>query len=286
MAQNIPNKDRDASEIYQGIADMSFLPKKAKDINEGREFPVMGKGQKLFRLVYLCLMAAGVITLLVCLFYFAGPSHNIVRYSDENGRGGYGAFGLAVTALLAVAFLAQQVYSYFYDTKLTLEADPKKNRLYKGISTCFYYLELVLLFGSYVTTFLRYSVLYQTGMGNALQWTGLILFLIVLAIAVGGVVLGFSKKDGAKKVYNALVLGLVLYLIFCYSSVLSYAKSLSNAGIGVLIGGALMSDVALIYYCLEKKPGYRSAFQVLYTFIYAFQFIAIFYYGMLLATPL
>ena len=283
---NIPNKDADPTEVYRGIADMSFLPKKAKDINEGREFPVIKKGERLFRLIYACLMEAGAISFLVCLFYFGGPDHNLVRFSSSNGNGGYGYFGLIVTALLAIAFLAQQVYSFFYDTKLTLVEDPKKNHVYKAISTCFYYLELVLLYGAYTTTFLRQSVLYQTDPFSALPYTGIILFVIVAVIAVVGVLFAFLDKPTLSKVYNAFVLGLVLYLIFGYSSILTYARSLTNAGIGLLIGGALVADVSLIFYCLEKKPGYRSAFQVVYTFLFVFQFIAILYYGMMSATPI
>lgn len=279
--KNNQNQNTNSAELYNSIADMSFLPKKAKDPNLGREFPLMLKAQSIYRLVFLCLMSASVITWLVLLFVY-GTSEDAVAFPVTSSAGGYGWFGVIVTALFGLVFLAQQVYSYYYDTKLTRTEDKKKNKTYKLIDTILYYLVFVFVYAAYCTTSLRPAVLYNTDQTSALQWTGLILFLAVLLVAGIGIALNAVKED-AGKVYNYVVLFLAPYLIFCFASVLSHSYSLTNAGITLLVPSAILIDVATIFLILQKHVGYRSTFQTIYSLAMVFQFVDILYYGMVTA---
>jgi hypothetical protein len=267
-------------EILNVIGDMSFLPEEAKDENLGRSFPKLRTNEKYVRLGWCGLLLAGVITYLVFLFIYGTKGY----YFSSSPNGNYGLLGVIVTALMVIAFCASHAYGYLYDTKLSLLDDKKKVGFYHSIQTSLYYLAFLLFYVAIFTTVLRPYV-FQTMFsadGAFVQSLGTITLVIMTILSICGIILSFVKPN-ISKIYNCVILALGLWVVVFFSSIFSHAHSYSvssNYAIMLFIFGAVFADLALPFYLLQKKTGFRSVFHMLLSVSLVFDSLAILVYGM------
>lgn len=275
MANNIEN---DSKEILSAISDMSFLPKEAKDENEGREFLKLNKKEGLFRLIWTLIVAAAGIAYLVCLFYFGVNGY----YFSSQVTGSYGIWGLIVTAIFALFFCLNIGFNTCYDKELSNLKEAQKVSFYHKLNISSYYVSFFLLYATFFSTILRPFVFqkYFFGENGFAQNLGWFMIVVIFILSALGIVLTFLKPE-IGKVYNISILALGNWIVICFSSLLTknYAMS-SNYGIMMLIFGAIFSTLSVPFLLLQKKyHGMKSAFNVMLSFSFVFEVLAVLIYG-------
>lgn len=274
------NNNNNTQELLNAIADMSFLPKEVKDENLGRDFLKLSKNEKLFRLIWTCTLSAGLIAYLVCLFIYGMKG----KYYNSLGEASYGITGLIVTAIFAVVFVATIAFGHLYDCELSLFKNEDNRKKFKPCVTISLYVSLLLLYGMFMLTILRPYVFKQafSSYGWFLTNLGTFTYILIALVAVGGIVLTFTKPKIAKA-YNLVVLALSGWVVIFFSSLLekSYVMS-SNYGIMLLVFGAIFFDLAIPFILLQKKNhGMRSTFYCMLTIGGVFDLLAIIIYGLI-----
>lgn len=276
MATNDINESK---ELLNAIGDMSFLPKEAKDENEGRDFPKIKKKEGIFRIVWTSITAAATISFLVCLFIYGINGY----YFSAAGNGSYGIWGVIVTAIFAIVSCLTVAYSHQYEVKYSILSDAKKVKTYKDINLIMYYVCLVVLYATFMSTVLR-SYVFQKSFfdyGWFVENLGLFTFIIICIVAIGGIVLHYVKPN-VGKIYDLVVLALSGWVVIFYSNVLTKNYSLSsNYGIVLLVFGAIFFDLCVPFIIAQKKyRGFRSVFSVLFTLGVTCEALAVLIYGM------
>ncbi len=275
MANNIENESK---EILNAISDMSFLPKEAKDENEGREFLKLNKKEGLFRLIWTLIVAAAGIAYLVCLFYFGVNGY----YFSSSVTGSYGVLGLVVTAIFVLIFCLNLGFNTCYDKELSNLKDAQKVSLYHKLNSSSYYLSFFFLYVTFFFTILRPFVFQKFFFGENwfVQNLGWFMLILIFLLSALGIALNFLKPKVAK-IYNISILALGNWIVICFSSLLTKNYSMSsNYGIMMLIFGAIFSTLSVPFLLLQKKyHGMKSAFNVMLSISFVFEILAVLIYG-------
>ncbi len=274
------NNENNTQELLNAIGDMSFLPKEVKDENLGRDFLKLSKSEKIFRIVWTSIMGAGLISYLVCLFIYGMKG----KYFDSISGLNYGWLGLIVTAIFAIFFVAAIAFGHAYDAELSIFAKEENRTKFKPFIPVSLYACFLLLYGMFMTTVLRGSIFNKVF--SAYGWfcsnLGIITYILIALLSIGGIVLTFLKPKIAK-VYNLSVLALSGWIVIFFTNLLqkSYVMS-SNYGIMMLIFGAIFIDLSIPFILLQKKyHGMRSAFYVMLSIGVIFDLLAIIIYGLI-----
>lgn len=274
------NQDSNPTEFLNSIGDMSFLPKETVDENYGREFPKIHNIEKYIRLGWISLFCAGIIAFLVCLFIYSPRS----VYFTSGAQGlNFGVGGIFVTALFAIAYGLYQWYSFAYETKLTLEKDQKKGKLYKDIYVVFSYALFIVLYSMIFFTVLRPGV-FKTYFNGVSNWfvdnLGIFIYAIVVLLSLGGIVIHFLAPH-ASKPYGYIVTAICIWVVVCFNAILVSRYSTSeNYGSLFFILGAVLFDIAIIFEAAQKKVGFKTCFHFFLDASFSFEILGVFLYGM------
>lgn len=274
----MPENDNN-QEALDAIAQMSFLPPKAVDVNAGREFPILTKKESLVRLIFACLMSVAAVVFIILSFVFAGPSSK-----NFGGEKGYGALGLVTTTLFALTLPLTQFASYLFDTKWSLKKEEKDYNKMKAAQVAAYYFAFLFFFIAAFTTMLRPAILttYASMQGHeAALPLSIVFFVVVVLLSVFGIVINFVKPGSFAKIFNYVILVGGLWTLLFFANILTRQTSITNAGIFLHIWAPIICIPSLVFFLLQKKHYCKSIAACLFSFTYFIEFALILNYALL-----
>lgn len=282
MSEKKSNKKIQNNDSEIDNMDFSYLYRKGQDEDTSyRDFPKMGKAERITNIVLHSIGFAGFICFLVCALYYG-----ISNTTSFKGQDGYGIGGIVAIVLISVAGLALIAYSLFYKLKY---AETKSHDLQKAIYYSLFYVMIGALYTGFALIPLRGSNIeaYQLLNGGVYSYMEYLLLGLVCLFIIAAIVLNFvliKKNPKTLKTINYVMLAILLWVIVCFYPIMAKTYAVGKTGMALVIVASVVMDLSLIFLASgKKKTGYHTAFNFLTFAAFALDAVAIFYYGMIAA---